>query len=166
MSRRVLMIPLLLLAVLVMSGCRYDYFFLAFEIECEFGDDVCYEKGRWTRFYCARFESSPFELMAGPYKLELDMDIPALLQGQGGFPRKLQTELKGYDADGDMAFKVRSKRWKVDRQSGRVEETLNFAKDMIVPVGGELCLDVKPIGGEIRPGWLAGVLFEPIVEAN
>jgi hypothetical protein len=156
-NRRVSPPFLLLVAALAFTGCRYDYFFAAFVIE----GVAPYPPKEWTRVICQRFESSPFELRAGDYSLEFDMDIPSGVSGS--FPRKLQAELRGYDVDDEMLFRYRTRRMPVDRATGRIEQMLTVQRDLVVPVSGEICLLIKPIGSAVIPGWLAGVLFEPVV---
>jgi hypothetical protein len=150
-------------------ACEYDYYFLAFEIECPLDDDGqptrCYPVKRWNPVYCATFMSSPFEIWAGPYNFELDLDIPAGLPTMP-FPSKFQVELIGYDMDGARVFRERFKRWRVDRQSGRVEQTVQITKDLVVPYGGMLCINTRTTGADIYHGWKAGFLFEPIEAAS
>lgn len=160
MKRRWLPIALLVLT-LAAAGCRYDYFFLAFALECPLGDPDCYPVNEWHEIICIRYESSPFELFAGLYDLELDLDADEV---GGRYPRRLQAELMGYDMEGQRAFRYRGKRWKVNRQSGRIEERLTVNKDLIVPYGGELCINLRTKGAPLRNGWLAGILLEAVPE--
>ena len=163
--RRVLMAGAILTIAFAGVACEYDYFFLAFEIECgldERGDPMrCYPVNKWNPIYCAQFPSSPFEILAGAYLFEFDMDIPEGMPASP-FPNKLQAELVGYDADGDMVFRQRFRKWKVNRQTGRVEEAVEVPILRMVPYGGRLCINAKTKGAELLHGWKAGLLFEPI----
>lgn len=166
--RRLLMLVAILVVGLGTVACEYDYYFLAFTVQCPLDDDGeptrCYPVKKWNPVYCATFMSSPFEIWEGPYKFELDLDIPAGLPSMP-FPNKFQVELVGYDMDGARIFRERFKRWPVNRQTGRVEQTVQIKNDLIVPYGGMLCINTKTTGADILPGWQAGFLFEPIVEA-
>lgn len=165
--RRMMFLVTALVVALGTIACEYDYYFVAFEVECPLGDDGqptrCYPVKQWNPVYCATFMSSPFEIWAGPYKFELDLDIPDGLPAMP-FPKKFQVELIGYDMEGTRLFRERFKRWKVDGQTGRVEQSIQIAKDLIVPYGGMLCINTRTTGADIYPGWKAGFLFEPVVE--
>ena len=155
MTRRIVLLGVAMAIMFGGTACRYDYFFLAFEIEC------CFPEREWNSIYCIDFPQSPFEILAGPYKFEFDVDIPSGMEVMP-FPKKLQPELVGYDAAGGMLFRERFKRFKFNRQTGRLEETPEIRNERVIPAGGRLCVNARTFGGELMPGWKAGVLVEPL----
>ncbi|NKB87288.1 MAG: hypothetical protein GKS06_03590 [Acidobacteria bacterium] len=164
MLRRARVLPVLAL-LLLGGGCTFDYFFLAFTVECPYDEDGplrCYPKNRWNRIRCTTFVSSPFELYAGNYKLEIDIDEAAARLAS--FPAKMQVALEATDSDGKKVFTFKPKAWKVNKQTGRVEETVKVSKDYVVPTGGQMCIDLKTKGGgELIDGMLMGILWEPLI---
>ncbi len=173
MFRRTLVLSVVALMLLA-NACTFDYVFFAFNVQCPYDDDGhptrCYPRSRWNRVKCTVFASSPVELYAAFYSLELDLDEPPSEGDDAravGFPRKLQISLTGTNAEGTRLFRFRPPAWKVNKATGRIERTVEVTEDLVVPPGGQLCLDIKTKGtNELVNGMPLGLLWEQMAAAR
>ncbi len=174
MFRRKLLIPLVA-AALVTSACNWDYWFLAYTIECphnENGPTRCYPSKQWIVVRCTQFVSSGWELFAGNYNMELAFEAGTAVARDAravGFPKKLQVRLNGTDAEGKNVFTFRPPVWKLSKATGKaragvnVKKTVEITNDLVVPAGGTVCLSIKTKGrNQFLDGMLAGILWEEL----
>ena len=174
MFRHKLLIPLVAAAPFT-SGCKWDYWFLAYTIECphnENGPTRCYPSNKWTLIRCTQFVSSGWEMLAGNYNLELAFEAGTAVGRTTravGFPKKLQVELTGTDEEGNTVFTLKPPQWKLAKTArkakagARIDATVEVENDLILPAGGTVCLAIKTKGrNEFLDGMLAGILFEEL----
>jgi hypothetical protein len=140
MLRRPLLALLIAAFCLSSGGCYFVQLFL-YDL---FGEGPI-PGGKLTCITCVKYPISPGEVMGGTW------EVSGLLQAAPGekLPKKVLVQLMAKDADENVVGKQKLL-VKVSK-TGALTASKEL-KELVVPMGGYLCIYLKPKGADINPG--------------
>jgi len=136
-----LVLPVLGLSLLslVLGGCKMGSMSLE-DVELEF--DL--RRGKWAQGLCFGTDSAPIEIMQGLYYYDADLDHAPGVTGR--FGKALDVRYSIYDPFGLLLDRFVAK-VPMDRKTGVQSAQIDVDRDLIVPAGGEGCVDFRKRGG-------------------
>lgn len=124
-------------------GCNVDDLYLA----SLFIEGDIYP-GEWTQIMCVSHPLSAYELLAGDYWIQGDLE-PGTTNGR--FPRKFQYMIRGYDAlMQPITPKIRGA-FPINKRTGTFDTVETF-RQLEIPMGGQICYYGKVKGMPILHG--------------
>lgn len=132
-----------------LAGCRTDQLYLTHLLF-----EATLPAGQWTKYSCLKFPVSPFEIPAGDYAIQGDIDAA---NGMARFPRKILTMYQPFDADWNRAGRPMRVTIPVDRRTGMFD-VIRSLGGLEVPEGGALCAYAKPKGKGLLEGQMLSYL--------